>query len=378
MARMDELFTPWRAMYRANVYAMISSSRATRNVHSLPPLPLSARICGCEQASITIGTPSSFTTGIAPRQAPLCVWPMITSTWSTSTSLRTALTASPGCALLSAKKASSLRPMTPPLALISSTASVAPQRTPSPVIAAGPLIAEAKPMRIGGAWAPAETAMRSSVATASTGRMMAISSLSDDREVLARARQRSRAARRDFDRVLDLHAAPAVLVIGRLHAEDHAGLERGVGRRVDRRRVVRLETDAVADVVALIVRQPAFARHAHGDVEELAHRHAGLHSGDGGALTGQDCGVIACLLLARRAEDRRARNVRSVRADETTEVEPYEVARTQRSIGGVNVGECCPLADRHHGEERLGALAEDFLFVHTRRLALGDAGLQHA
>ena len=52
---------------------------------------------------MTIGMPISFTTGMAPRQAPLCVWPMMTSTWSTSASLRTALTASPGWALLSAK-----------------------------------------------------------------------------------------------------------------------------------------------------------------------------------------------------------------------------------------------------------------------------------
>src|SRR6185503_1201711 len=132
---------------------MISSSSATRKVHSLPPLPLSARICGCEHASITIGTPISFTTGIAPRHAPLCVWPTMTSTLSTSASLRTALTASPGCALLSAKYASSLRPITPPLALISSTMSEAPQRTPSPVMAAGPLIAEAKPILIGAFWA---------------------------------------------------------------------------------------------------------------------------------------------------------------------------------------------------------------------------------
>src|SRR5262249_42560750 len=234
---------------------MISSSSATRKVHSLPPLPLRARICGCEHASITIGTPSSFTTGMAPRQAPLWVWPMITSTWSTSTSLRTALTASPGCALLSAKNASSFLPMTPPLALISSTASVAPQRTPSPVMAAGPLIAEAKPMRMGGAWAPAEAAISSRVARVSASRM-AVSSLSDDREVLAGAGQRARAAGRDLDGVLDLHAAPAVLVIRRLHAEDHAGLERGVRRGVDGRRVVGLEPDPMADVVTLVVGQP--------------------------------------------------------------------------------------------------------------------------
>ena len=92
-----------RPMDLANVLAMISSSIFTRNVHSLPPLPLSSRIFGLLHDSMTIGTWSSLTIGMAPRQAPLCVWPMMTSTLSTSTSLRTALTASPGVALLSAK-----------------------------------------------------------------------------------------------------------------------------------------------------------------------------------------------------------------------------------------------------------------------------------
>src|SRR5262249_61772472 len=180
------------------------------------------------------------------------------------------------------------------------------------VSAAGERRGEGNPMRIGGAWAradnaPAETAMRSSVATVSTGRMMAISSLSDDREVLTRTRQRARATRCDFDRVLDLHAAPAVLVVRRLDAENHARLERGVGRRVDRRRIVGLEPDAVSDVVTLIVRQPVLARHAHGDLEQLAHRHAGLHGCEGGPLAGQNRGIVARLFLARSAEYRRPR-----------------------------------------------------------------------
>src|SRR6266850_3261159 len=167
---------------------------------------------------------------------------MMTSTWSTSASLRTALTASPGVALLSAKEASSLRPMMPPFALISSTASVAPHRTPSPVIAAGPLIAEAKPMRMGGACAPTDNAPAESAATSRVTSVratrMRISLSSQHGEVLAGAGERACAGRRHLDGVLDLHAAPAVLVVGRLDAEHHAGLERGVRRRVDRRRVV--------------------------------------------------------------------------------------------------------------------------------------------
>ena len=121
---------------------------------------------------MTIGTPISFTTGMAPRQAPLWVWPMITSTLSTSASLRTALTASPGVALLSAKYASSLRPATPPRALISSTARVPPHFTPSPVMAAGPLMAEPKPMRIGGgAWAVVTSGSAASASSAATSTM---------------------------------------------------------------------------------------------------------------------------------------------------------------------------------------------------------------
>ena len=90
-------------MYLANWLASITSSGLTRNAHSLPFLPISSRIFGWLHASITIGTCSSLTTGSAPRQAPLWVWPMITSTLSTSTSLRTALTASPGVPALSPK-----------------------------------------------------------------------------------------------------------------------------------------------------------------------------------------------------------------------------------------------------------------------------------
>ena len=102
-------------MYFEKVLAMIASSMLTRNCHSLPPTPDISRIFGLLHASVTWGTCSSLMMGMAPRQAPLCVWPMITSTLSTSTSLRTALTASPGVPLLSAKKASTLCPMMPPL-----------------------------------------------------------------------------------------------------------------------------------------------------------------------------------------------------------------------------------------------------------------------
>src|SRR5262245_26028578 len=118
-------------------------------------------------------------------------------------------------------------------------------------MAAGPLMAEAKPIRMGGAWAPAASAMSSRVASVIASRMTV--SLADDGEVLARAGEGAGAAGRDLDGVLDLHAAPAVLVVRCLHAEDHAGLQRGVGRGVDRRRIVGLEPDSVSHVMTLVV-----------------------------------------------------------------------------------------------------------------------------
>src|SRR5262245_31988856 len=137
-------------MNLANWLASMMSSGLTRNAHSLTDLPISSRIFGLLHASMIIGTCSSFTIGSAPRHAPLWVWPMITSTLSTSTSLRTALTASPGVPALSPKYTSILRPAMPPLALYSSTSIWAAHFTPSPVMADGPVIADENPTLIGG------------------------------------------------------------------------------------------------------------------------------------------------------------------------------------------------------------------------------------
>src|SRR5437773_1414009 len=252
--------------------------------------------------------------------------------------------------------------MTPPLALISSTASVAPHRTPSPVMAAGPLIADAKPMRMGGACAPAddapaESAASSRVMAISASRIMLSSFLlgaptsppnpptfgpprrsrggprflrACHREILAGAGQRSHAGVCDVDGVFALDAGPAVLVVGRLDAEDHARFERGGGRGVDRRRIVGLEPDAVADMMSLIVRQTVLARDAHGDVEQPADRHAGLHGRDRRALTREDGRVIARLLVAGRAEHRALEGGDLVRALHHAGLPEHLVCRHER------------------------------------------------
>src|SRR5713226_1815375 len=220
-------------MYRANWLASITSSGLTRNAHSLTVLPMSSRIFGLLHASMTIGTWSSFTTGRAPRHAPLWVWPMITSTLSTSTSLRTALTASPGVPALSPKEISIFRPMMPPLALYSSASNWAAHFTPSPVIAEGPVMAEANPTLMGGAdcasppgRSPPST-RASTIAIPIVLRRVSVIALSprsalstEDRQLLARLGEPAYAAGGDLDGVLDLDAAPAMFVVGRLHAED--------------------------------------------------------------------------------------------------------------------------------------------------------------
>src|SRR5262245_50898228 len=218
-------------MYLANWLASITSSGFTRNAHSLTLLPICSRIFGLLQASMTIGTPSSFTTGSAPRHAPLCVWPTITSTLSTSTSLRTALTASPGVPALSPKYSSIFRPAMPPRALYSSASIWAAHFTPSPVIAEGPVMADENPTLTGAARGAASA--RASAAAAATVRQMEsgwvrrigvswCSASAEDVQFLARARERAHARGRDLDGVLHLHATPAVLVVRCLHAEDHA------------------------------------------------------------------------------------------------------------------------------------------------------------
>src|SRR6266571_2605226 len=248
--------------------------------------------------------------------------------------------------------------MMPPLAFSSSTAMVAPHTTPSPVMADGPLIADAKPTRTG--WAQAGAAATTVINSARMMRMCHLLvvdpsppegervrvrggawriRLADDRELRARAREPPRAVGRDLHGVLHLDAAPAVLVVGRLHAEDHAGLEQGRRRRVDRGRVVGLEPDAVAHVVALIVRDAMLAGHAHGDLEDVAHGHARSHGRDGRLLASERGPVVPRLLLARPAEDGRPRDVRAVALVDAAQVEADEVAGPERALGGVDVRE---------------------------------------
>ena len=151
-----------------------------------------------------------------------------------------------------------------------------------------------------------------------------------------------------------------------------------MGRRVDGGRVVGLESDAVAHVVSLVVRHAVLAGHPHRGLEDLADRHPRLHRGDGRLLPVARGIVVAELLVARGSDHRGARDVRTVALVDAAQIQADEVARFQRGVGGVDVGERGPVPHRDHGEERLGTLAHHLLLERHRGLALGHPRLQHA
>src|SRR2546421_13121604 len=94
-----------------------------------------------------------------------------------------------------------------------------------------------------------------------------------------------RSTARDQDRLLDGHAERAELVVWRLRAQHHAGLER-LAAGPQPRRLDRLEADPVADVMATEFRQAAVAHGGDGGLEDLAaidtrpnRLERGLHAG---------------------------------------------------------------------------------------------------
>ena len=95
-----------------------------------------------------IGILASWMIFMLARCAELQCEPSIATTLA-STSLLAALTASEGLHLLSTTMISSLRPSTPPAALISSIARLTPHSSHSAAVAAGPVCAVDTPITIG-------------------------------------------------------------------------------------------------------------------------------------------------------------------------------------------------------------------------------------
>src|SRR3984893_18973459 len=151
--------------------------------------------------------------------------------------------------------------MTPPLALFWSASIGAAHLPPSAVIAQGRAMAEENPTLMGGPLCAPAPGWSPSIRVSTAAIPIALRRISviappllisgtwagpaaEDREVLPRPREPPGPGGSDLDGVLHLDAAPAVLVVGRLHAEHHARLERHARRRIDGGRIVWLEGDA--------------------------------------------------------------------------------------------------------------------------------------
>ena len=107
-----------------------------------------------------LGTPARATMGTVARDSPEFTGPMTKCTFSLNTSCWARLTALVGSPAVSRVTSSSLRPSTPPAALISSTATSTPWFSAIAAEDSGPVSDDSQPMRIGSARAvPATSAM---------------------------------------------------------------------------------------------------------------------------------------------------------------------------------------------------------------------------
>src|SRR6516225_11774729 len=124
---------------------MSLSDGLMRKAHSFPPTPDSVVICGFDATPVIIGILASATIFMLARWAELQCEPTIATTLA-STNLLATLTASEGLHLLSSCITASLRPSTPPAALISSTARSTPHFSHSAAVAAGPVMGDDSPI----------------------------------------------------------------------------------------------------------------------------------------------------------------------------------------------------------------------------------------
>src|SRR5207249_9991629 len=89
-------------------------------------------------------------------------------------------------------------------------------------------------------------------------------------EAVVRAVEHPRAGARDEHGVLHAHAHGPELVVRYLDPKHLAQLEPCSGAGGERRRLARLETDPMADMLLLVVRETIRADSFHGSVEHAA------------------------------------------------------------------------------------------------------------
>ena len=132
-------------------------------------------------------------------------------------------------------------------------------------------------------------------------------------------------AARDEHRLLDVHAEAAELVVRRLHAQHHAGLQR-LAARPEPRGFGGLEPDAVAGVVPAELRQARGAHPGHRRLEDGAAVHARPDRVEAGLDAGLDRVVGTLPARVGLAQHGHARDVAAIALEDAAEVEAHEVA----------------------------------------------------
>src|SRR3989441_3632480 len=150
---------------------------------------------------------------------------------------------------------------------------------------------------------------------------------------------------RSEDGVLYMEPAPAGLVVRRLHPQHHASLDSRVVARRELRPLVACEPDAVADVAAVVVREPRLPRGLDRHVEDPSRRHAGPDGVDRRLETALNRVPDLLLPRLRLAHPRGAPQVRVVALVHAAQVEAHEVARLQRPARPADGEEPPPLPE---------------------------------
>src|SRR5437660_336822 len=148
--------------------------------------------------------------------------------------------------------------------------------------------------------------------------------IQDDEAAVGAIDDRASTAR-DEHRLLDVDAETAELVVRRLHAQHHAGLQR-VAARPKPGRLGGIEADAVAGVVPAELRQAGGTHPGHRRLEDGAAMHARPDRVETRLDPGLDRVVRALPARVGLAQDGHARDVAAIALEDAAEVEAHEVA----------------------------------------------------
>src|SRR5262249_43666142 len=181
----------------------------------------------------------------------------------------------------------------------------------------------------------------------------------EDDEAPQRAVHHVTLATSDEHGVLHIHAGPSMLIEGHLDAQDFPHLERDRDTGSELGRLVVIEADAVADVMAPKLGQAARSGRGDGHLEHTLGRNARRDGGQRGfeaGLDGIEHGLLSPIRLAHHA---RTANVRAEPFVDTAHVEAHQIAWTERAVGRPRRGDRGALAHREDGRVGHAIALED-------------------